>query len=859
MKGNRNKLRFLYLALCAAQLVVTGMGLAVANQVQNAYSKNIEYEKSVNAEHRAIDELEVFARAASPETLALDDSSSGPSQLSQVTYASGIFLRKAKQLVSDSESSPNSPLFRSRSDVQALVAEMGMVAEQSRLAGEAWAHGDGPLANARLTYADRAAQRVHTILGNINQEMVVAKDDLLSTDSAESRRARFVLAPLSILGILLVLPALLYARRLDRNISAYETELENERNLLEERVAVRTSELRNEIKSRERVETFNSNRNRLLERVAEGKDLDEVLTQLVHATEQCVNGSRCLILLSGGQGRSAIAPNISSNLAAHLEAALFGCWDTVSVKDAADRCAMFNRELNPKTGVTFAEAWSHGFRTIFAVPITEPQQPLLGVIALLLPDRRAQDDFAREVLLSASRMASVALKHNRMQDELFRRAHYDPLTNLPNRVLFEDRLQQAVALADRRKAHVGLLCIDLDGFKHVNDGLGHHAGDLLLQQVAQRLRSNLRKTDTIARLGGDEFAAVVQDTRDGEGVAKVSEMLVRLLAEPYSIGGTIVRTTASIGAAMFPADGTSCAELHRHADLAMYRAKERGRNTYQMFSVELGERLARRKQIEAHLHDALDREGFELCYQPIYAISGTLAGLEALIRFRNAELKSISPAEFMPVAEQTGLIPEIGEWVIREACRQGKQWQQDGLTCLPIAVNVSAIQLARPNFAEHVAQVLTEIRLDPRWLHVEVTETAIMCDFEAGWRALNALAKRGVHNAIDDFGTGHSSLSYIHRLPIKTVKIDRSFVRDMVDSHESKAIVRAIIAMAQSLELTVIAEGVETEEQLSAVEKAGCNAAQGYFFSRPLDVPSVTAFLASDQSRTHGAAHSVQA
>ena len=477
------------------------------------------------------------------------------------------------------------------------------------------------------------------------------------------------------------------------------------------------------------------------------------------------------------------------------------------------------------------------------MPIIEQQQSLLGVIALLLRDKREPDAFARELLLSASRMASVALEHDRMQDELFHRAHYDPLTELPNRVLFEDRLQQAVALASRRQTHVGVLCIDLDGFKQVNDGHGHQTGDVLLQQVAQRLTSFMRKTDTVARLGGDEFAAVVHDTHDGDGVAKLSESLVRLLAEPYCVGDTILRTSASIGAALFPGDGTSCSALRRYADLAMYRAKERGRNTYQMFSAEIGARLARRKQIEGYLEEALDRVGFELCYQPLYSMTRKLVGLEALIRFSSPEWQSISPAEFIPVAEQAGMIPRIGEWVLREACRQAKQWQDEGLSPVPIAVNVSAIQLARPNFAESVAQILREVGVAPKWLHIEVTETAIMGDFETGGRELYALAERGVHISIDDFGTGHSSLSYIHRLPVKALKIDRSFVQDMVNSHESKAIVRAIIAMAQSLELTAIAEGVETQEQWTAVTKAGCHVAQGYFFSRPLDRFSIVALF----------------
>lgn len=843
MSGNRSKLRNFYLLLCASQLIVMGMGLAVAYQVERSYSQNIEYEKTVNADRRTIDELEVLARAASPEIATLDDSSSGPGQLSEVEYASSLFLKKAQGLLENIKSSPSSPLAKSKSDVQAMISQMAMVSEQSHLAGEAWRAKNDTLAQARLTYADRAAQRVHTILGNISQQMSVAKDDLLLRDAVEARRARFVLGPLSLAGIFLVIPALVYARRLNKNIGDYESQLESERNLLEERVLLRTSELRNEIAVRERMESFNAGRNRLLEKVAEGKDLDEILTQLALATEQSVDGSRCLILLSDGYSRSVIAPNVSSGLATELQSPLLTCWDTVSVTDAANRCATFVRDLSPNTGVTLNAAWSQGFQVVLAVPLVEQRQPMLGVVVLLLGHKRDSDSFAREVLLSASRVASVALQHERMQDELFRRAHFDPLTDLPNRILFEDRLQQAVALAARRNSQVGVLCIDLDEFKRINDGYGHHAGDTLLQQVGQRLSSKLRKMDTVARLGGDEFAAVVHDTHDGQGVAKTCESLLRLLSEPYSIGDTTVRTTASIGGAMFPADGASCADLRRHADLALYRAKERGRNTFQMFSAELEEKLERRKEIERDLREALDGAGFELHYQPIYTVSRTLIGFEALIRFRDRELRSMSPSEFMAVAEQVGLVPQIGEWVIREACRQAKEWQETGLASVPVAVNVSAIQLGRPNFVERVTRALCETGLDPKWLHVEVTETAIMCDFETSWRALDALAQAGVRIAIDDFGTGHSSLSYIHRLPIKAVKIDRSFVQDMLSSPESDAIVRAIVAMARSLGLTVIAEGVETEDQWAAVSTCGCNAAQGFLLSQPMDSASVRDFL----------------
>jgi predicted signal transduction protein with EAL and GGDEF domain len=361
--------------------------------------------------------------------------------------------------------------------------------------------------------------------------------------------------------------------------------------------------------------------------------------------------------------------------------------------------------------------------------------------------------------------------------------------------------------------------------------------------VAHRLNALVRKADTVARLGGDEFIASIGDVRQKGDLENLCQSLNRILAEPYCFGGLTLRITASVGAAMFPEDASSGEDLTRHADLAMYRAKELGRNTFQMFSANLGERLARRRQLEQYLEDALQGQGFEIHYQPICSTSRVLVGLEALLRFCSPDLVSISPAEFIVVAEQTGQISAIGEWVLREACRQAKQWQERGFRPLPIAVNVSPIQLGRQDFANRVKRILDETRLAPEWLHIEVTETAVMSNFEEGRLQLCALANQGIKISIDDFGTGHSSLSYLHCLPIQALKIDRSFVQQMVDSPESRAIVRAIIAMAQSLELEVVAEGVETEAQLRAVTAAGCNRAQGFLLSRPLNREAVTALL----------------
>ncbi len=843
MSGHRHKLRLFYLALCASQLVITAMGLAVAYQVLDSYSRDISYESSLNAARQAITELEVLARAASPQRLTLDDNTSGPDQSSQLDYAAKLFLPKAQALLDESEHTPNSPLVRSQARLRSLVSEMEIVRQQGRLAGEAWAEHDAALVRARLTYTDRADTRVQEILSDIDQDMFKAKDEALISESGQARRTRLILLPLSIVGTLLLLPALLYARHLDHNILAYEAELEEERKLLEDRVTTRTSELQMEMDHRKRMQDFNDHRNSLLEQVAEGKDLHEILGELAQSAEQSVPKSQCIVLLKGKPVAKVISPSVSLDLAVYLETILLRSWDSLSIADPRGQISVFLSDRDPSTKIMFSDVWSQGYCGILAVPINDPQHPLQGVIALLLWDGAELDGLARDVLLSASRMASVALKNNRMQDELFRRAHQDALTNLPNRALFQDRLQQALARAIRSSGNVGMLCLDLDGFKEINDRNGHETGDQLLREVAQRLTAFIRKSDTVARIGGDEFVAAIADVRERQDLANLCQSLVRLLGQPYSFGGVTFRITASIGAALFPGDADSCDDLTRHADMAMYRAKERGRNTYQMFSANLGEKLARRRQIEQYLQDALQGQGFEIHYQPICSISGALVGLEALLRFCSPELMSISPGEFILVAEQTGQISSVGEWVLREACRQARQWQEEGLVPLSVAVNVSPIQLGRQDFAESVKRILTETALSAEWLHIEVTETAVMSNFEEGRLQLCALANLGIQISIDDFGTGHSSLSYLHCLPIKALKIDRSFVQQMVDSQESKAIVRAIIAMAQSLELDVIAEGVETQSQLRAVSAAGCATAQGYFFSKPLDRSAVATLL----------------
>jgi len=430
------------------------------------------------------------------------------------------------------------------------------------------------------------------------------------------------------------------------------------------------------------------------------------------------------------------------------------------------------------------------------------------------------------------------------EERLHRLAHYDALTGLPNRVLFADRLRQALVQAQRAETVVGLLFLDLDRFKRVNDTLGHRAGDQLLQDVAARLRAAVRAQDTVSRLGGDEFTVILPDLRSAAGAANVADKIIDALAMPFAIQHQDVFVTPSIGIALYPLTGDDAETLIKHADLAMYQAKEQGRNNYQFFRP--GHDAASREifELEHGLRHALERGEFHLVYQPEIEIeTGRVVTVEALLRWRHPTRGDIPPAEFIPVAEDSGLIGAIGEWVLREACTESKRWQDAGLAPVRIAVNLSVRQLRNVRFAETVAEILDDTGLDAEWLEVELTESMLMQHAQEMLGILWQLRSIGVRLSIDDFGTGYSSLNYLKRLPVDTLKIDRSFIEGLGSDINDQAISNAIIALANSLKLRVVAEGVETEEQLWFLRDHNCCDAQGFFFSRPVDGERLAALL----------------
>jgi len=426
-------------------------------------------------------------------------------------------------------------------------------------------------------------------------------------------------------------------------------------------------------------------------------------------------------------------------------------------------------------------------------------------------------------------------KSRAMALEMAHLAQHDFLTSLPNRLLLTERFSHAIGLAQRHRKQVGLLFLDLDNFKHINDSLGHAIGDQLLQSVANRLVACVRATDTVCRQGGDEFVILLTEIGQLQDAAQVAETLRAALDVPHLIGGHELHVSLSIGISVFPDDGADVDILMQNADTAMYHAKASGRNNHQFFKADMNTRAVRRLYIESSLRRALKQGEFLLHYQPkIDLATGAMTGAEALIRWQDPELGLVMPGQFVPIAEENGLIIPIDQWVLREACRQVQAWLDSGLRAVPVAVNISTMEFRHEGFLDGLALILKETGLAPRYLELELTESILMHDAESSVGVLKALKTMGVKLAIDDFGTGYSSLSYLKRFPIDTLKIDQSFVRDIVTDADDATIVSAIIGMGKTLKQRVIAEGVETHEQLAFLRARQCDEGQGFHFSHPL-------------------------
>ncbi len=478
-----------------------------------------------------------------------------------------------------------------------------------------------------------------------------------------------------------------------------------------------------------------------------------------------------------------------------------------------------------------------------ALPLVADQTHL-GTIGLFGRDADSLHPDLLKLLEGIVAQVAQYLLRRRAEDDFKHLATHDALTGLPNRLLFGERVSEAIARSERAQRGLAVLLIDLDRFKNVNDTLGHGAGDAVLKTCAERLARGLRDTDLIARISGDEFAVLVEPCAQPAAAIAVAHKALSAIERPLIIQGHEIVLTGSVGISIYHEDGRDVETLLKHADIAMFRAKENGRNNYQFYSAQMNPHSLQRLALETALRRALERGEFALHYQPKFDLkSGNITGVEALLRWKHAELGNVSPAQFIPIAEETGLIEPIGAWVLKEACEQAVRWHRQGLRGVRVAVNLSARQFRNQKLGRDIRKCLVESGLDPRLLELELTESMVMQDPEQAAAMLNELKSLGLSLSIDDFGTGYSSLAYLKRFPIDSVKVDRSFVKDIPDDAEDLAIVGAVIALAHSLRLNVVAEGVETEEQHVHLQRLGCNEMQGYFKSKPLPADEATRFL----------------
>ena len=485
----------------------------------------------------------------------------------------------------------------------------------------------------------------------------------------------------------------------------------------------------------------------------------------------------------------------------------------------------------------------------------EPTQPLSGPWRHQRRDGSfMQVDIACHHLESDGRPLAFSLmqdvtERQKMHEQLVHQANHDILTGLPNRALLESRIQQTLSHARRYNRKAALLCLDVDRFKQINDTYGHSVGDECLKEIARRLASRVRPLDTVARAGGEEFSLLLHEINDLSDAEQVASDLLESLKVPLHTDGYSIEFTASIGIAMYPKDGEDHEILWRNADTAMYRAKHSGGNQFLSMSHEISALATEANELERHLRTALKEGGLEVHYQPLFDVNGNLSSLEALVRLQHPKLGLVAPEKFIPLAEEVGLIIPIGNWVLEEVCRQSTEWRELGLASVMIAINVSPLQLNRFDFASHVVDVLERYEMSPSLLGIEVTETTVMRNISDASRQIEDLAKLGIEFSVDDFGTGYSSLGHLHRLPVQTLKIDRSFIERIAEPNGTYSIVQAIIYLAHSLRLKVVAEGVEREDQYESLKRLNCDLFQGYLFSVPMPASGIAEVMLENRRR----------
>jgi diguanylate cyclase (GGDEF)-like protein/PAS domain S-box-containing protein len=615
-----------------------------------------------------------------------------------------------------------------------------------------------------------------------------------------------------------------------------------------------------DVTARKQAEDFRNEQARILEMIATNCKLEDILDHLMRLVETQSAGIYGSILLLDEAGL-----RLTHGAAPSLPKAYVAAIDGLQIGPKVGSCgtAAYRREVIVVSDISNDPLWEnyrelaaeHGLRSCWSTPILSHQRTVLGTFAMYSKEVREPSIADKALVETARRLAAIAIERKRAEQRIHFMANHDALTGLPNRTLLRDRLAQALLYATRYERWVTVAFIDLDNFKFVNDSLGHNAGDALLKIVSNRMVGCVRSTDTVVRLGGDEFVILLVDQPKSEDLISATLQKIRAaVGTPIHIHEHDLEVTCSIGLANYPKDGVDADTLLANADAAMYRAKEIGRDNFQFYTPELNIKVHEKFLLQKELRTAILRSEFVIHYQPQVDLrTGRVFAVEALVRWLHPTLGLLSPLKFIPTAEETGLIVPIGEWTLRTACRQNKAWQDAGLAHINVCVNVSARQFNEKNWVSRVAGALRESRLEPRYLELELTETLIMQDVDQAIATMKELQILGVQLSIDDFGTGYSSLAVLKRFPVSRLKIDKSFIDDILQDESSNAVARAIISLGQNLNLRVIAEGVETDAQAAFLRENHCDEMQGYLFSKPVPAAGIATLLAQLDGREFAA------
>jgi diguanylate cyclase (GGDEF)-like protein/PAS domain S-box-containing protein len=622
----------------------------------------------------------------------------------------------------------------------------------------------------------------------------------------------------------------------------------------EEGVVVGLVGISRDITARKKDDLLRDEQAAVLEMIALNLPLGEILDRLVLLMESQLEGVVGSILLLDETGR-----HLTHGAAPTLPLAYCRAIDGIEISSGIGATIASHRDSVFVSDISNDPLWTelqtlalpHNLRSCWSSAIMSHQGAVLGTFAMYTNLVRHPGPTEKKLLQITTRIAAIAIERQHAEDRISFMAHHDMLTGLPNRSLLTDRLTQAMLQTERHNPWVSVVFVDLDNFKFVNDSLGHNAGDKVLKTVAQRMLDCVRSTDAVVRLGGDEFIILLTDLpANTDAISATLHQIKMAIAEPISINDQAFHVTCSMGVATFPHDGTEAETLIANADAAMYKAKDSGRDSFQFFTAEMNTRAHERLALQDGIRQGIAHSEFHLVYQPQVDLrSGQILAVEALVRWQHPTLGVISPIQFIPLAEETGLIVPLGDWVLHEACRQNKQWQDEGHAPITVCVNVSARQFQDENWTDRVLRVLSETDLDPKYLELELTESLVMRDVERAIVIMKDLQTAGIAFAIDDFGTGYSSLSALKNLPVSRLKIDQSFVRNLAQDEDDRTIAAAVISLGQKLNLKVIAEGVETGEQLAFLRENQCDEIQGYLFSRPVDSKAIEALLISQASR----------